>query len=70
MHLWKNVKSKKGCFVLMARCIDCAKASLKKMKCFPNSKDCRKSYDLTKEDLYKNARCDFFVRKRKDRRKR
>lgn len=50
----------------MARCIDCAKASLKKMKCFPNSKDCRKSYDLTKEDLYKNVRCDFFVRKRKD----
>ena len=50
----------------MARCIDCAKASLKKMKCFLNSK---KSYKLSKEDLYRNARCEFFVRKRKDHRK-
>lgn len=62
-----NKYLKEGIKLMMARCIDCQRLSIKKMKCFPGSKDApRKSYNLTKEDLYKNARCDFFVRKKVD----
>ena len=45
------------------KCIDCACCSVEEMKCYPNSEDCEKEYNLTEDDLYINAECDFFVSK-------
>ena len=46
------------------RCIDCACCSVEEMKCYPNSKDCHKVYDLSGEDLTELAKCDFFIAKK------
>lgn len=47
----------------IAYCALCVHADKEKMKCFPNSKDCRLEYDLTEEDFTEINRCDFFERK-------
>lgn len=46
-----------------AGCGECVHANRDKMKCFPESDDCKREYDLTEEDFHKEARCDFFHRK-------
>lgn len=46
------------------RCGDCIHADLDKMKCYPKSDDCKSEYDLTEDDFHKEARCDFFHKKR------
>lgn len=46
-----------------AGCNQCLYADHEKMKCYPKSKDCKKEYDLTEEDLHKEANCDFFKNK-------
>ena len=43
------------------KCIDCACCNAGEMKCYPNSEDCHKEYELTKEDLITPAHCDFFI---------
>lgn len=43
-----------------AGCRYCVHANRKKMKCYPNSKNCKKEYDLVEKDFHKEARCDFF----------
>ena len=35
----------------------------KKMKCFPESKDCKSEYNLKEEDFHKECNCDFFKQK-------
>lgn len=46
-----------------AGCSQCIHADHDKMKCYPESDDCKSEYDLTEEDFYKEANCDFFHRK-------
>lgn len=41
-------------------CAFCGCADREKMKCFPNSPDCKKEYDLAEEDFHKKCYCDFF----------
>lgn len=41
------------------KCIECACCNKEEMKCYPKSQDCEKEYDLTEEDLYTDAKCDF-----------
>ena len=42
-------------------CKDCKFCDITRKKCFPKSKDCSSSYDLTEEDIYKvPQRCDFY----------
>lgn len=45
------------------KCIDCACCNVEKMKCYPNSEDCHKEYDLDESDLHTPAHCDFFKAK-------
>ena len=45
------------------KCVECTHCNEKEMKCFPESDDCRKEYDLTEHDLYTNAKCDFAEKK-------
>lgn len=44
-------------------CGYCVHADHDKMKCYPESEDCKSEYDLTEEDFHTEARCDFFKRK-------
>lgn len=44
-------------------CGQCAHANKEQMKCFPESKDCKKEYDLEEEDFCKECNCDFFKQK-------
>ena len=44
-------------------CGECKHADHDKMKCYPESEDCKSEYDLTVEDFYIEARCDFFHHK-------
>ena len=46
-----------------AGCRQCVHANYDKMKCYPNSGDCKKEYDLTEEDFHTETRCDFFKSK-------
>lgn len=46
-------------------CGECKHADHDKMKCYPESEDCKSEYDLTEEDFHKEARCDFFHHKQK-----
>ena len=46
------------------KCINCSHCNKEEMKCYPESNDCEKEYDLTEEDLTTPARCDFFIRKK------
>ena len=46
-----------------AGCGKCVHADHEKMKCYPESDDCKKEYNLTEEDFHKEARCDFFHEK-------
>lgn len=46
-----------------AGCWYCVHADHDKMKCYPESEDCKSEYDLTEEDFHTEARCDFFKRK-------
>lgn len=39
-------------------CSNCIHAN--EMKCYPNSKDCRKEYDLEETDFSELKPCDFF----------
>ena len=45
------------------KCIDCACCNVEKMKCYPNSNDCDREYDLTEDDLTTEEYCDFFISK-------
>ena len=48
------------------KCSGCGEykhADHNKMKCYPESEDCKKEYDLTEQDLYTKARCDFAEKK-------
>lgn len=42
----------------MARCIECKKFIMKKMRCTHTNKP------ISKDQMYKNARCEFFDKKR------
>ena len=44
-------------------CNFCVHADKDKMKCYPESKDCKKEYDLEESDFHTECRCDFFKRK-------
>lgn len=46
-----------------AGCGYCAHADHDKMKCYPESEDCKSEYDLTEEDFHTEVRCDFFKSK-------
>lgn len=46
------------------KCKECAHCDIENLLCRPNSKDCRELYELTKEDLEKMDRCDFFLKKK------
>ena len=35
-------------------------ANYDKMKCYPDSEDCKSEYDLVEKDFHTEARCDFF----------
>ena len=45
------------------KCIECTHCDVKEMRCFPKSEDCEKEYDLTEQDLYTKAKCDFAEKK-------
>ena len=45
------------------KCIECTHCNVEEMRCFPKSEDCEKEYDLTEQDLYTKARCDFGEKK-------
>ena len=45
------------------KCIDCVCCNVEKMKCYPDSEDCEKEYDLDDDDLHIPAHCDFFKAK-------
>ena len=45
------------------KCINCINCNEKEKKCFPKSKDCRKEYELSEEDLYTEKECDFAKKK-------
>lgn len=44
-------------------CAVCAHANKDKMKCYPESEDCKSEYDLEEEDFHKECNCDFYKRK-------
>lgn len=44
-------------------CNDCKYADKEKMKCKPNSKDCKSEYDLEESDFIELKYCDFYERK-------
>ncbi len=44
-------------------CGYCANADKNKMKCFPESEDCKSEYDLEEADFQKGCNCDFFKHK-------
>ena len=71
-EVWiENLKWKRGIKMLSedfkgkrcAGCRQCVHANYDKMKCYPNSGDCKKEYDLTEEDFHTEIRCDFFKSK-------
>jgi len=36
---------------------------IKKMKCYPESEDCKSEYDLEEKDFYVECNCDFYEKK-------
>lgn len=50
-----NYKGKK-----CAGCAYCIHVNHFKMKCYPESDDCKSEYDLTEADFHTEAYCDFF----------
>lgn len=44
-------------------CAFCIHANREKMKCYPESKDCKSEYDLEEKDFYIECNCDFFKRR-------
>lgn len=44
-------------------CAYCVHADRDKMKCFPESEDCKSEYDLVESDFYGECNCDFFEEK-------
>lgn len=46
-----------------AGCGKCVHADHEKMKCYPESDDCKSEYNLAEEDFHREARCDFFHEK-------
>jgi len=50
---------------LVPGCGFCEHSNYELMKCFPNSPDCKKEYDLVEEDFHKKCHCDFFKHKKK-----
>lgn len=44
-------------------CAFCAHADRDKMKCYPESKDCKSEYDLQEVDFSKECNCDFYKKK-------
>lgn len=44
-------------------CLYCVHSDKENMKCFPNSEDCKKKYDLDQSDFDGPCRCDFFERR-------
>ena len=45
------------------KCKNCTHCDITNMKCYPQSKDCHKEYDLSEDDLETEDRCDFYERK-------
>ena len=45
------------------KCKDCIYCDEINLICKPESRDCRKKYKLTKEDLERLEPCDFFCKK-------
>ena len=44
-------------------CGFCIHADKEKMKCFPESEDCKSEYDLEEADFQTECNCDFFKHK-------
>lgn len=49
---------------MYVKCKECDHFCEEKMKCYPESRDCRKEYDLTELDIEEYSRCDFFDEKK------
>lgn len=47
---------------MKTRCLDCTHCNEKEKKCYPNSRDCNKEYDLSDTDIYDYSEdlCDFY----------
>lgn len=45
-------------------CSNCINADKNEMKCHPNSKDCRKEYNLEETDFSELKPCDFYEEKK------
>ena len=42
-------------------CKECKHCDIENKKCYPESRDCRKEYDLTDDDINNGGgRCDFY----------
>lgn len=41
-------------------CAYCIHANREKMKCYPESEDCKSEYDLEESDFENECNCDFF----------
>ena len=44
-------------------CGQCMCANKEKMKCFPESEDCEREYNLEEADFHTECNCDFFKQK-------
>ena len=44
-------------------CSSCAHANKEKMKCYPESEDCKSEYDLEETDFNKECNCDFYKKR-------
>jgi len=54
------MKHKCGKRIRMHKCFECEHFDADSMKCYPNSNDCGKEYDLTIDDIITEDVCDFF----------
>lgn len=46
---------------LIKPCKECKHCDIENKKCYPKSRDCRKEYDLTDDDINNSVgSCDFF----------
>jgi len=44
-------------------CASCLHANKEKMKCYPESKDCKSEYDLEEIDFNEECNCDFYKKR-------
>ena len=64
MVVWKEILTVNEYGNRCLGCGFCVHADKEKMKCFPESEDCKKEYDLEEEDFNKECNCDFFKLRR------